>query len=99
MNDVNETYRHIEERCKIMSAEKTQKPQPSSQAEQIQIEVTGLNSSLNVRIPDENSTDENEQTRYKIFTTLSKDLQEALKTGEITKINKVLGEMSVEEAE
>ncbi|CAJ0910749.1 8661_t:CDS:2 [Entrophospora sp. SA101] len=100
MNDVNETYNHIRERCKIIAAEKTQKPQPSSrQAEQIQIEVTGPNSSLNVRVPDENSTDKNEQDKYKIFTTLPKNLQEALKTGEITKINEVLGEMSVEEAE
>nr|CAG8549689.1 10169_t:CDS:2 [Entrophospora candida] len=100
MNDVNETYNHIRERCKIIAAEKTQKPQPSSrQAEQIQIEVTGPNSSLNVRVPDENSTDKSEQDKYKIFTTLPKNLQEALKTGEITKINEVLGEMSVEEAE
>src|ERR1044071_4748205 len=54
MKDVNDTYDRIRERCQIMAAEKTQKPQPAKQVEQIQIEVTDPNMSLNVRVPDEN---------------------------------------------
>ncbi|CAG8784964.1 3498_t:CDS:1, partial [Racocetra fulgida] len=69
------------------------------QVEQIQIEVTDPNTSLNVRIPDGNSEDEEEKARYQLFLTLPEDFQDALKTGELTKINKVLGEMTVEEAE
>ncbi|RIA90240.1 hypothetical protein C1645_693751 [Glomus cerebriforme] len=99
MKDVNDTYDRIRERCQIMAAEKTQKPQPNKQVEQIQIEVTDPNMSLNVRIPDENSTDEVEKKSYQLFKTLPVEFQEALKTKDIIKINKVLGEMTVEEAE
>ncbi|CAG8444153.1 15895_t:CDS:2 [Funneliformis mosseae] len=99
MKDVNDTYDRIRERCQIMATEKTQKPQPAKQVEQIQIEVTDPNMSLNVRIPDENAPDEEGKSRYQLFETLPVDFQRALKTGEITKINKVLGDMSVEKAE
>ncbi|CAI2174958.1 17088_t:CDS:2, partial [Funneliformis geosporum] len=99
MKDVNDTYDRIRERCQIMAAEKTQKPQPAKQVEQIQIEVTDPNMSLNVRVPDENAPDEEGKSRYQLFKTLPVDFQKALKTGEITKINKVLGDMSVEKAE
>ncbi|CAG8543843.1 425_t:CDS:2 [Acaulospora colombiana] len=98
LKDVSETYERIRERCKVMNAEKTQKPQ-QSQAEQIQIEVTDPNSSLNVHIPDEHSEDEKEKEKYQIFLTLPEDFREALKTGELVKINKVLGGFTVEEAE
>ncbi|CAG8541292.1 28539_t:CDS:2 [Racocetra persica] len=98
LKDVNETYERIRERCKVMNAEKTQRPQ-KAQVEQIQIEVTDPNTSLNVRIPDGNSEDEDEKTRYQTFLKLPENFQEALKTGELTKINKVLGAMTVEEAE
>ena len=98
MKDVDDTYDRIRERCQVMAAERTQKPQPK-QVEQIQIEVTDPNMSLNVRIPDENSTDEEEKAKFQLFESLPVDFQEALKTKELTKINKVLGEMSVEEAE
>lgn len=37
--------------------------------------------------------------RWKIFTSFEKDLQEALKTRELEKVNKVLGNMKVERAE
>ncbi|CAG8792173.1 17104_t:CDS:2, partial [Racocetra fulgida] len=46
IKDVNETYDRIRERCKVMNAEKTQRPQ-KAQVEQIQIEVTDPNTSLN----------------------------------------------------
>ncbi|RIB28816.1 hypothetical protein C2G38_1951273 [Gigaspora rosea] len=98
IKDVNETYERIRERCKVMNAEKTQRPQ-KAQVEQIQIEVTDPNTSLNVRVPDANSEDEQEKARYQTFLKLPENFQEALKTGELTKINKVLGAMTVEEAE
>jgi cell division cycle protein 37 len=99
MKDVQDTYDRIRERCQIMAAEKTQKPQPAKQVEQIQIEVTDPNMSLNVRIPDKNATSEEEKTRYQLFEKLPVDFQEALNTRDIKTINKVLGEMTVEEAE
>jgi hypothetical protein len=46
--------------------EKTQKPQPAKQVEQIQIEVTDPNISLNVRIPDENAIDKKEKTKHQL---------------------------------
>ncbi|CAG8540712.1 9236_t:CDS:2 [Gigaspora margarita] len=98
IKDVNETYERIRERCKVMNAEKTQRPQ-KAQVEQIQIEVTDPNTSLNVRVPDANSEDEQEKARYQAFLKLPVNFQEALRTGELTKINKVLGAMTVEEAE
>ncbi|CAG8609766.1 9820_t:CDS:2 [Dentiscutata heterogama] len=98
LKDVNETYERIRDRCKVMNAEKTQRPQ-KAQVEQIQIEVTDPNTSLNVRIPDANSEDEQEKAKYQNFLKLPENFQEALKTGELTKINKVLGAMTVEEAE
>ncbi|CAG8565038.1 6088_t:CDS:2 [Cetraspora pellucida] len=98
IKDVNETYDRIRERCKVMNAEKTQRPQ-KAQVEHIQIEVTDPNTSLSVRIPDGNSEDEKEKAKYQSFLKLPENFQEALKTGELTKINKVLGAMTVEEAE
>lgn len=39
------------------------------------------------------------EMRWNIFESLGEDMQEALKTGELSKVNKVLGSMSVEAAE
>ncbi|CAG8458742.1 2374_t:CDS:2 [Paraglomus occultum] len=93
--DVNDTYEHICKRCEVIEKEKGNQPQ----VEQIQIEMTGPGNMLSVHVPDKNSDDPAEISRFETFMTLPENLREALKTGELEKINKVLGSMSVPEAE
>jgi len=93
--DVKDTYEHICKRCEVIEKEKESQPQ----VEQIQIEMTGPGNTLSVHIPDENSDDPAEVSRFRNFMTLSEDMREALKTGELEKINKVLGSLPVSEAE
>jgi cell division cycle protein 37 len=96
IKDVEETYQRMVERCKVLAAEKESK---KNGVEQIQIEVTGPNSSLSVNIPDPNSEEPEERKRHEIFMTLPQELRDALQTSDVKVINKVLGKMSVEEAE
>lgn len=57
------------------------------------------NTSIHINIPSASPTDEVEVKAREIFETFPPGLQRALESGELDRVNEVLGKMSVEEAE
>ena len=111
--DVADTYAHLKERVRISKAEATAAegqeqiqlvPEDPSQKisfnipdgpppEHLQLEGEGLE---DVNIEDVRKM---LQLRWDVFEGFAPALQEALKTQELDKVNKVLGDMKVDEAE
>lgn len=111
--DVEDTYAHIEQRVEKTKAE-TEAADPEEQI-QLVAENPETEIHFNVpdgpppehlvlEGPGTENMDIEEvrkalQMRWDVFQGLPNDMQEALKTGELNKVNKVLGAMPVAEAE
>lgn len=97
LDDVNSTYERIANR----TAELATKPaDPSTGAtEQIQLHAVDPGTQININIPQPNSSDPIEIKARDIFDRFPPGLQRALESGQLDKVNEVLGKMSVEEAE
>lgn len=67
--------------------------------EQIQLHAVDPNTKINISIPPAQSTVPEEIEARKIFDSFSPELQKALASESLDEVNKVLGNMSVEEAE
>ena len=112
-DDVESTYKHLEERVRINLEE-----QASGEGqEQIQLVAEDGEQSISFNVPDgpppedlrlEGPGTENLdieevrkalQFRWTVFDAFPVDLQEALKSGSLTAVNKVLAKMDVLEAE
>lgn len=92
-DDVDRTVKHIQERCKIIQAER-QVEQQEEGSEVIQLRSLDDSKQLTVHTP-EAGTHEHE-----VFTSeLSQEMQDAINTGELDEVNKVFAAMSVEDAE
>ncbi|KAF8631701.1 hypothetical protein AX15_002249 [Amanita polypyramis BW_CC] len=110
-NDVENTYKHLEERVKI-NLEEALEPQ-----EQIQLVAEGGDQGITFNVPDgpppedlrlegpgTEDLDIEEvrkalQLRWDVFCGFPEELQEALKSGELTAVNKVLASLDVPTAE
>ncbi|KAI8083289.1 uncharacterized protein B0P05DRAFT_536808 [Gilbertella persicaria] len=90
-DDVEKTYDRIRTRCAEIAAEEVTE---ENGVETIQLQPMGDGSQLTIRIP----TPEDEAP-YKVFTSMPVSFQEALKTGQLDEINKVLEKLPVSEAE
>ncbi|EAU86445.1 hsp90-like protein [Coprinopsis cinerea okayama7 len=113
-DDVESTYNHLVTRVKISKEEQAQEGAGREQI-QLVAENPDTVISFNVPDgpPPENLVLEGEgvedldieqvrkalQYRWDVFQAFPKELQEALKVGELTAVNKVLGDMEVDEAE
>ncbi|KAE8146679.1 Cdc37 N terminal kinase binding-domain-containing protein [Aspergillus avenaceus] len=95
-NDVNETYNKIKTRAAELSKET---PTDPAGVEQIQLHAVDPNTKITINIPSAESTEPVEVEARKIFESFSKDLQTALSSESLDEVNKVLGKLSVEEAE
>lgn len=97
LDDVNSTYERIANR----TAELATKPaDPSAGAtEQIQLHAVDPGTQININIPKPGSSDLIEAKAREIFVQFPPGLQRALESGQLDKVNEVLGKMSVEEAE
>lgn len=97
LDDVNSTYERIASR----TAELATKPaDPSTGAtEQIQLHAVDPGTQININIPQPGSSDPIEIKARDIFDRFPPGLQRALESGQLDKVNEVLGKMSVEEAE
>ncbi|OAX81675.1 hypothetical protein ACJ72_03979 [Emergomyces africanus] len=95
-NDVNETYAKIKVRAAELAKSSTGE---SAAVEQIQLHAVDPNTKLNIKIPSPESTDPESAAAMEIFNAFPPDLQRALKSESLDEVNKVLGKMSVEEAE
>lgn len=94
-DDVEQTYSRI----KVRAAEILEERETSSGVEQIQLHAVDPNTKIAINIPDKNSDDLDVQEARKIFESFSLDLQEALESGQLENINKVLAKIPLQEAE
>ncbi|KAF1822016.1 uncharacterized protein K489DRAFT_410381 [Dissoconium aciculare CBS 342.82] len=98
LDDVNSTYARIRERCAELDklAEES-----GGDREQIQLHAVDPDTKINVVTPRplDQCESEEERASRQIYESFRPDLQTAIASGEIDKINVVLGKMSVEDAE
>ncbi|KAI9262278.1 hypothetical protein BDA99DRAFT_408136, partial [Phascolomyces articulosus] len=88
-NDVDSTYKRIQTRCAEIIAERS-----NEQVETIQLQAAQDGSPITIRIPDPK-----EEEAYKVYQALPETFRDALKTGSLDSLNKVLEHMSVDDAE
>jgi cell division cycle protein 37 len=94
---VNETYDRIKSRTAELSKEGS--GNDAAGVEQIQLHAVDPNTKITINLPAADSEDPTEIEVRKIFDAFPQDLQKALETESLDEVNKVLGKMSVEEAE
>ncbi|KAJ5155236.1 hypothetical protein N7492_008039 [Penicillium capsulatum] len=97
-DDVRDTYNRIKTRAAELSKENSASNDPAG-VEQIQLHAVDPNTKITINIPTANSEDPTEIEARKVFDTFPADLQKALASESLDEVNKVLGNMSVEEAE
>ncbi|KAJ6096662.1 Hsp90 co-chaperone Cdc37 [Penicillium sp. IBT 16267x] len=97
-NDVNETYHRIKSRAAELSKDGSASNDPAG-VEQIQLHAVDPNTKITINIPQPNSQEPIEIEARKIFEAFSPELQKALESESLDEVNKVLGKLSVEEAE
>ncbi|RDW81012.1 Hsp90 co-chaperone CDC37 [Aspergillus mulundensis] len=97
-NDVNETYNKIKTRAAELAKDSSASNDPAG-VEQIQLHAVDPNTKITINIPRPDSDEPIEIEARKIFESFSKDLQKALASESLDEVNKVLGKMSVPDAE
>jgi cell division cycle protein 37 len=95
-NDVSETYDKIRTRAAELSKNSSGEP---AGVEQIQLQAVDPNTKINIVIPPANSSNPDEIAAHEIFKSFPPGLQRALESESLDEVNKVLGKMSVDEAE
>ncbi len=99
-DDVNSTFMKIKYRAKEIEKQRAQEEADGSGGvEQIQLHAVDPGTTINIKIPPPTSEDPAEVEARKLFEAFPPGLQRALESGSLDEVNKVLGKMSVEEAE
>lgn len=99
-DDVNSTFQRIRVRAKEIEKQRLQEEADGSGGvEQIQLHAVDPGTTINIKIPPKTSEDPAEIAARKAFESFPPGLQRALESGSLDEVNKVLGKMSVEEAE
>ena len=96
--DVTETYTRIKTRAAELKKEDEENKDDEG-VEQIQLHAVEPGTEIHINVPQPNSTEVVEIQARKIFEAFPPGLQRALESGKLDDVNKVLGKMSVEEAE
>jgi cell division cycle protein 37 len=99
LDDVNDTYNRIKTRTKEIIAQRANEEAEGAGVEQIQLHAVDPGTSINITIPEKDSADPAVQKARVIFESFPPGLQRALESESLDEVNKVLGKMSVEEAE
>ena len=101
LKDVQDTYMRIKNRAReiILQRAKDEAEGKTGQVEQIQLHAVEPGTTINIRVPDPNSDDPEEKRCREIFESFSPAMRKALESGKLEEVNKVLGEMKVDEAE
>jgi hypothetical protein len=90
-DDVEKTYGRIQSRCIEIAAEESTE---DNQVETIQLQPMGDGSQLTIRVPGPE-----DEEPYKAYLSMPVNFQEALKTGKLEEMNKVLEKLPVSVAE
>ncbi|MCJ1364693.1 hsp90 co-chaperone Cdc37 [Acarospora aff. strigata] len=99
-DDVNDTYARIKTRAAEIAKEReAEAAEGGAGVEQIQLHAVEPGTSINIVIPKPDSQDEVEKKARATFESFPPGLQRALESGSLDEVNKVLGKMSVDEAE
>jgi cell division cycle protein 37 len=99
-DDVNSTYARIKTRTKEIEKQRAQEEADGSGGvEQIQLHAVDPGTTINIKIPPSTSQDPEEVKARELFNAFPPGLQRALESGSLDEVNKVLGKMSVEQAE
>lgn len=97
-NDVNETYNRIKTRAAELAKNRSPENDPAG-VEQIQLHAVDPNTKISITIPPAGSIVPEEIEARKLFDSFPPGLQRALESESLDDVNKVLGKMSVDEAE
>ena len=95
--DVQDTYGKIKNRAAEINAQRASGG--SEGIEQIQLHAVEPGTVINIRVPPANSENAEEQAARDIFESFKPEMKKALESGNLDEVNKVLGNMKVEEAE
>jgi cell division cycle protein 37 len=99
-DDVNSTFQRIKSRAKEIEKQRAQEEADGAGGvEQIQLHAVDPGTTINIKIPPKTSEDPEEIKARELFDAFPPGLQRALESGSLDEVNKVLGKMSVEEAE
>jgi cell division cycle protein 37 len=99
-DDVNSTFARIKTRAKEIEKQRAQEEADGiGGVEQIQLHAVDPGTTINIKIPPKTSEDPAEVKARELFDAFPPGLQRALESGSLDEVNKVLGKMSVEEAE
>jgi cell division cycle protein 37 len=99
--DVQDTYMKIKTRAReiVLQRAKDEADGKSGGVEQIQLHAVEPGTVINIRIPEEGSEDPEVKKGREIFESFSPVMKKALESGSLDEVNKVLGDMKVDEAE
>ncbi|KAK7430007.1 hsp90 co-chaperone Cdc37 [Neonectria magnoliae] len=96
--DVQETFMKIRTRSREIIAERAKEGQTEG-VEQIQLHAVEPGTVIQIRVPAADSQDLEEQEARKVYDGFKPEMKKALESGKLEEVNKVLGEMNIEEAE
>ncbi|KAH0596243.1 hypothetical protein MHUMG1_06104 [Metarhizium humberi] len=96
-DDVRDTYTRIEKRAQEIIAQRAEEPEEG--VEQIQLHAVEPGTVIQIKVPSAESQDADEQHAREIFDGFKPEMKTALESGSLDDVNKVLGQMKVEEAE
>ncbi|KAK4239617.1 hypothetical protein C8A03DRAFT_32296 [Achaetomium macrosporum] len=98
--DVHDTYMKIKTRAREIVLQRAKdEAEGKNGVEQIQLHAVEPGTVINIRIPEEGSEDPEVKKGREIFESFSPEMKKALESGSLDEVNKVLGEMKVDEAE
>ncbi|KAI1467085.1 uncharacterized protein F4812DRAFT_431148 [Daldinia caldariorum] len=97
--DVQDTYYRIKNRAAAIAAQREAEGGSGEGVEQIQLHAVEPGTEIKIRIPSEKGEDEAEKRGREIFEGFSPEMQKALESGSLDKVNEVLGKLKVEDAE
>ncbi|KAI1437670.1 Cdc37 N terminal kinase binding-domain-containing protein [Xylaria sp. CBS 124048] len=95
--DVQDTYFRIKNRAAEINAQRAENK--SGDMEQIQLHAVQPGTEIKIQIPPVVGEGEEGKHEREIFESFAPDMQKALESGSLDKVNEVLGKMKVPEAE
>ncbi|KAF3064441.1 Hsp90 co-chaperone Cdc37 [Daldinia childiae] len=97
--DVQDTYYRIKNRAAEINAQREAEGGSGEGVEQIQLHAVEPGTEIKIKIPPEKGEDEAEKKGREIFEGFTPEMQKALESGSLDKVNEVLGKLKVEDAE
>ncbi|TEY42090.1 hypothetical protein BOTCAL_0397g00090 [Botryotinia calthae] len=98
-DDVNSTFDRVRTRAREIQKQRAAEEGTEGGVEQIQLHAVDPGTTINITVPPATSEDPEVIKSRELFDAFPPGLQRALESGSLDEVNKVLGKMSVEQAE